>query len=96
MREVCMKIGSKTHASTREILHEYLPTMSTIMQNNAMMATKMIRWFELSEEDMEAITGGKKTKIVKEEKPTKTEPKKTLPKEKTKEKSKETRQTLLL
>jgi replication factor C large subunit len=92
LREVCSKIGSKAHASTRETLHEYLPTVSTIIENNAKMAAKMIKWFELTEEDIDAITGGKKIKVAKEEKPKKLGPTKT----KAKDKPKETKQTLLL
>jgi hypothetical protein len=87
-----LKVGSKAHASTRETLHEYLPTVSTIMENNARMAAKMIKWFDFTEEDIDAITGGKKIKVAKEEKPKKPEQKKT----KAKGKPKETKQTLLL
>jgi replication factor C large subunit len=92
LKDVCLKIGSRTHASTREILHEYLPTIGTVMQSNPKTAAKMIKWFDLAEEDVDAITGGKKIKVAKEEKTKKPEQEKT----KKKEKPKETTQTLLL
>jgi replication factor C large subunit len=91
LKEVCLKIGSKTHASTREILHEYLPTARTIMENNAKMAGRMIKWFDLTEEDMDAITGGKKIKVAKEKKARTPDHDKT----KSKEKPMQAKQTLL-
>jgi replication factor C large subunit len=92
LKDVCLKIASKSHASTREILHEYLPTISTVMESNPKTAARMIKWFDLAEEDVDAITGGKKIKVAKEEKAKEPEQENT----KKGEKLKETRQTLLL
>ena len=92
LKDVCLKIGSKSHASSREVLHEYLPAITTIMENNPNMAAAMISWFDLADEDIDAITGGKKIKVAKEEKTKKPEQEKM----KREEKLKETRQTLLL
>ncbi|WXG45836.1 MAG: replication factor C large subunit [Candidatus Atabeyarchaeum deiterrae] len=70
-KEVCLKLGAKSHESAREILHEYLPTIKTIIENNPRAATEFIKWFDLAEEDVSTITGGKKIKVMKAE-PTKT------------------------
>jgi hypothetical protein len=61
------------------------------MENNAKMAERMIKWFDLSEEDIDAITGGKKIKVAKEKKAKTPDQKKT----KDEGKPKQVKQTLL-
>lgn len=69
LKEVCLKLRAKCHASTHEVLQEFLPSIQTIIENDAKAATQIARWFDLTEEDLEIITGGKKVKLLKAEQP---------------------------
>jgi replication factor C large subunit len=92
LKEISSKIAARCHASTHEVLQEYLPMIKIAIENDPKMAADMIKRFELNEDDLDVITGGKKIKIMKKEKVKSTESKKL----KTKPKTEESKQTLLL
>nr|MDO8134400.1 hypothetical protein [Candidatus Njordarchaeum guaymaensis] len=91
LKETCSKIAARSHASTREVFQEYLPMIQTVIENDPKMGADMIEKFELTEDDLDVITGGKKIKRMKKDAAKSTEPKKT----KTKPKTEEIKQTLL-
>jgi replication factor C large subunit len=91
MKEVCVKFKVRCHASTNEVLHEFLPYVQTIIENNPRSATNIAKWFGLTEEDLETITGGKKVRLIKPEQPKPLAQKSP----RTKEKGKEGKQTQL-
>nr|MDO8098351.1 replication factor C large subunit [Candidatus Njordarchaeota archaeon] len=88
---ICSKIAARCHASTREVFQEYLPMIEMVIENDAKTGTDMIRKFELTEDDLDVITGGKKIRKIEKEAPRSTEPKKV----KTKPRTEETKQALL-
>jgi len=90
VKDICSKIAARCHASTREVFQEYLPMIQTVIENDPKMGADMIKRFELTEDDLDVITGGKKIKTMKKEAKS-TE----LKKPKTKPKTEETKQTLL-
>jgi replication factor C large subunit len=92
LKEVCLKLKDKCHASTHEVLQEFLPSIQTIIENDAKAATEIAKWFALTQEDLEIITGGKKVKLLKVEQPKPSPPKKA----KARQKDKQVKQTQLL
>jgi replication factor C large subunit len=91
LKEVCLKLKAKCHASTHEVLKEYLPSIQTIIENDPKTATEIAKWFDLTEEDLETITGGKKVRLIKVGQPKPPSPKSPG----TKQKDKEAKQTRL-
>ena len=92
LKDVCLKMKAKCHASTHEVLQEFLPSVQTIIENDAKAATEIAKWFALTEEDLETITGGKKIKLLKVEQPKQSLPKRT----RARQKDKEAKQTRLI